>query len=161
MTAPPSWRWCPVLQRRSVRTPEHGTSIFQGTWQDAHGRTVGDGSLEGGPLVLQTFEGPSHCGWSSITFLHAAWPLGSAQSDPSDPWRQYARDPDGLLADRGHTSFEPDATLPADATFSGYSHGSWQLWTSPRDVDSAVYLVDTVTLAVERWPRIRPIALCM
>lgn len=49
-------------------------------------------------------------------------------------------------------SFEAAATLPQDATDSGFRSGSKELWQVPDD--SAIYVVDSET--TERWPAVVP-----
>ena len=108
------------------------------------------------PLELQFLEGPDHCGWTSVTFLHVAWPLGS-RTAPGDSSRQYLRDPHGVLG----VPFEPDAELPADARKTPYTGvGGWSLWTAPSDEDRAVYLVNQDRKITERWPRNVPFTAC-
>ena len=106
---------------------------LEGEWTDPNGDPVPDGLPGGEPLVLHTFEGADHCGWTSITFFNLSWPVGSEDG----PLRQYMRDPMDLFAD---VPFEPEATLPADATASGYHRGDWELWIADSDGDG-IYLV--------------------
>jgi hypothetical protein len=55
--------------------------------------------------------------------------------------------------------FDPDATLPNLATFTGWSRGRHQLWLSS-DKDAA-YLVDIDNpRAIERWPASKEPNLC-
>jgi hypothetical protein len=129
------------------------------SWTGPDGEPVPDG-LEGRPLVLHSFEGPDHCGWTSLTMLHLAWPLGT----PSErgEFRQYLRDPHGLLTQHMRVPFEPETTLPADAAATGYRVGAWELWIADSDARDAVYLVNgtgPVSL-VERWGRAAPPVLC-
>jgi hypothetical protein len=112
------------------------------------------------PLELAFHEGPDHCGWTSVTFLHTAWPLGS-QAGRGDPWRQYLRDPQAVLAEHLAVPFDPDAELPTDAVQSRYASGTgWFLWTAPSDEDVAVYLVNPGRGITERWARAPEPALC-
>jgi hypothetical protein len=51
-------------------------------------------------------------------------------------------------------SFDADATLPTDATFTGWRDGDRELWAEPREGDgrpTSVYVVSPD--GVERWPR--------
>jgi hypothetical protein len=124
---------------------------LEGEWTDPNGDPVPDG-LPSGPLVLHTFEGAEHCGWTSMTFLHLSWPVGAEDG----PFRQYARDPMDLFAE---VPFVPAATLPADANETGYQRGDWELWVADSDSDG-IYLVRGDPAGggtVERWPRTSPI----
>lgn len=121
----------------------------EGQWFDAAGEPLPD-------LVMTVSEGPDHCGWTSATFLHLAWPIGTDTSGQEDRWRQFIRDPQGLFTERLAVPFEVGAPLPDDATPFGYTRGEWQLWIAPSDQDEAVYLVrgDPESGGVwERWPR--------
>ena len=62
----------------------------------------------------------------------------------------FIRDPKGVFGDPALVEgFDPDATLPSDATYSGFRSETRQLWTAPSDPD-AVYVVEGDS--VERWP---------
>ena len=83
--------------------------------------------------IVTSFQGGDHCGWESVTFLV----LGD---------RQYIGDPRGVLADV--VWFDDHATLPADATDTGYRNEGRHLWMS---ADGEVaYLIDSNR--VEAWP---------
>ena len=137
------------------------TAGLVGPWQDSAGNTVPDGTnpADDHALLLHVLRGAEHCGWGSVIFLHTSWPLGTVTHGGSD-WRQYVRDPDGALGEAYGLSgpYDDNVTLPANATYSGYHRGTWQLWTSPSDADRAVYLVHNN--AVERWPRAPQPILC-
>ena len=95
-------------------------------WLDSEGNRVPTS-------IVTSFHGADHCGWKSVTFL-------------TFEDRQYIRDPRGVLADV--VWFDADATLPADATDTGYHHDGRQLWMS---ADGAVaYLIDGNR--AEAWP---------
>lgn len=109
---------------------------------------------------VQMYSGPSHCDWDEIIFLSIGWPLGTSidASDSADTIRQFVRDPSGTgaITNVSAGSFEPTATLPADASYSGYHTAEVQLWLTKSDPDSA-YVTDGTT--TERWPRAtRPVA---
>jgi hypothetical protein len=137
--------------------PDPVAAQVEGTWTDLGGAPAPDGT-EGRPLVIHTIEGPDHCGWSSVTMLHVGWPVGT----PTDGggFRQYLRDPHGVLRDRVRVAYEPEATLAEDAEPTGYRIGDWELWTAASDGDEAVYVVHDTDGIVERWGRARPPALC-
>jgi hypothetical protein len=136
----------------------------EGTWQDADGTPLPDGTdaADDFALVIHTLEGPDHCGWTSVTFLHLGWPLGTRTEPPGD-FRQYLRDPQGVLRERLVTPFGADGAFPADAEPTGFHRGGWELWTAPSDVDEAVYVVEGDPRAGgtwERWPRTTEIVAC-
>jgi Immunoglobulin-like domain of bacterial spore germination len=128
---------------------------IEGVWRDANGNPVPDGLPATEPLVLHAFEGAEHCGWTSVTFMTMGWPPGTETTD-SGPYREYYRDPAGLVSPSRDGSFAPNAALPADAASTGFHRHGWELWVAPSDSDEAVYVVngDPATGAVvERWPR--------
>jgi hypothetical protein len=104
-------------------------------WEDARGDRV--------PVTtIQSFRGAEHCDWEGVTFLT----LGEYGKAPAY-LRRPGRDLDGFLA----TTYEEDATLPADARDSGYRRDGRQLWLVPGR--TAAYLVSASDRAdVERWP---------
>jgi len=134
------------------------TSGLEGSWFDASGQPLPDGSppdMDG--TVLVVFRGAEHCRWGSASFMHIRWPVGI----PSDDWRQYVRDPEGLFDDGAlHIGYLDDTTLPPDATDTGYHRGPWHLWVSPSQAADAIYLANTDTGEVERWGRATPPILC-
>jgi hypothetical protein len=136
----------------TLRPPSTGTAAdaFEGPWTAPDGREVPSDPGRGTELAVT--EGPDHCGWTSATFLHLGWPVGTVATDP-DRVRQYVRDPQGLFADQLVAPFEPDAALPDDAADTGYHRGPIELWISPSDRDEAVYVVNVDTDVVERWTR--------
>lgn len=83
--------------------------------------------------TITSYQGAEHCGWESVTFL-------------TIDDQQYLGDPDGVLSDV--VWFDGDATLPADATDTGFHHKDRHLWISS---DQAVaYILDSNH--VEAWP---------
>jgi immunoglobulin-like protein involved in spore germination len=130
-------------------------TAVEGDWTAPDGTVTPNGE-PGGPLVLHAFEGPEHCGWTSITFMHLGWPVGTATDGFTDGTRQYLRDPQGLLGSMTNGAFRRDASLPEDAVDTGYHRGDWQLWVAPSDADRALYVVNADPAAhgvIERWPR--------
>lgn len=92
--------------------------------------------------------GPEHCGWQDAAFLG-----GSALTKPGEGPVAWVRDPDGVL-DRPEVqqAFQAKATLPADATSTGYHLFAVELWTAPSDDGEFVYLVNGHDRDdVERW----------
>jgi hypothetical protein len=112
--------------------------------QGGHGR-----SLSSDQLAMQT-RYPCDAGHAAV--LHLGRPLG-ASLDPLDRW-EYVRDPAGEFLEQGWLTapYDGDATLPADATDTGWTNGNVDLWISPSDLDDAVYLVRGDI--VERWSRV-------
>lgn len=123
---------------------------LEGTWTDADGNPVPDGDdpTDDFALTLHTLEGPDHCGWTSSTFLHVAWPLGSTSA--AGDFRQYVRDPQGVLSD--HLRSSDSVELPADAAPTGFRRGSWELWAGS-DADDALYAVNGDPEAGGTWER--------
>jgi hypothetical protein len=134
-------------------------------WYDRQGHRVPDGTDKESRFALELglSQGDEHCDWDSVTFLEIAWPLGSIVHSGEgirQRVRQYVRGPTDVLGDLPlRSSFDPNATLPPNATNTGYQSGDdWQLWTSPDDVDRQVYLVNGQQ--TERWPRTEYFLLC-
>jgi hypothetical protein len=104
-----------------------GAPEARGTWTGPAGRQ------------LTAYAGEEHCDWQSLTVLEL------------DDQRRYVRDPDGLVGPEWLTgTYEPRATLPGDATNTGFTHGDQQLWLSSDK--SAAYVV--AGDATEQWPGI-------
>ncbi|MBA3690553.1 MAG: Gmad2 immunoglobulin-like domain-containing protein [Actinobacteria bacterium] len=128
-------------------------AAVEGDWTAPDG-TVAPNGLSGAPLVLHTFEGAEHCGWTSVTFMSMGWPIGTEVASEGDAFRLYIRDPQGVLGTTTSGVFRAHATLPEDAVDTGYHRGDWQLWIAPSDADQAVYVVNADPAArgvVERW----------
>jgi hypothetical protein len=91
------------------------------------------------------------CDAGHAAILTVGRPLGAA-IDRLARW-EYVRDPAGEFLAQGWLTapFEGAASLPADAAYTGWTNGNVDLWTSPNDLDRAVYLVRGDV--VERWPR--------
>ncbi|MEP7054254.1 MAG: hypothetical protein ABI912_03310 [Actinomycetota bacterium] len=98
-------------------------------WTDANGDRVPT-------TIIESSQGPEHCNWQTATFLYL-----DKQS--------FIRDPEGVLSGtKFRTTFDPDTTLPADATNTGYRLGDRALWLA---VDKTAAYVVTGN-KVERWP---------
>jgi hypothetical protein len=95
------------------------------------------------------------CGDGTAAVLNIGRPLGVVQ-DRLIRW-EYVRDPDDqFLVQRWITEpFDGAATMPDDATYSGWTNGNVDLWISPTELDRAVYLIRGTS--VERWARTVPI----
>jgi hypothetical protein len=129
-----------------------------GPWEDRAGHVLPDGTdrLNDFALVVHVFSGHEHCGWTSITFMHLAWPPGKRVTS-FDHVRQFMRDPNGAYGGPGLSgSLDLRAELPADAQNTGFHQEGWTLWVDPEG--DFVYLVSDNR--VERWPRADPPVLC-
>jgi hypothetical protein len=71
--------------------------------------------------------------------------------------RRYIRNPPDW-SDSEATSYglldryDESASLPADATFSGFRTSQFELWTSPDTVETSVFI--KWADHIERWPRV-------
>ncbi|HEV2251265.1 MAG TPA: hypothetical protein VGT60_12245 [Candidatus Limnocylindria bacterium] len=106
---------------------------------------------------LDTIAGPSHCHWETATMLFIGWPPGTVSTSSAGA-RTYIRDPQGVYAPAYRDRLDLHATLPADATPTGYRLGPIELYLSPTDQDEAIYVV--APSGAERWPRVDPLRLC-
>jgi hypothetical protein len=134
-------------------------------WYDSQRRQVPDGTDKASRFALELAvrKGDKHCDWDSVTFLEIAWPLGTVVHSGEgvrQRARQYVRGPSSTLRDLSlRSSFDPNASLPENASDTGYqSSDDWQLWISPDDVDRHVYLLNGSR--VERWPRTVDFLVC-
>jgi hypothetical protein len=149
----------------SVESGAGGGSWPSAVWYDSQGHRVPDGTDKGSRFALELAvrQGDKHCDWDTITFLEIAWPLGSVVHSGEgvrQRVRQYVRGPSSELRELPlRSSFDPSASLPENATDTGYqSSDDWQLWISSDDVDRHVYLLNGAR--VERWPRTAEFILC-
>jgi hypothetical protein len=123
----------------------HGPAAsFIGPWMDGSGR----------PLdyhALGVFGGCS--GGEAVAILNLSWPVGSPHPERPGGERQFVRDPGAKQIGRGllESTFDGDATLPADATSTGFHRGDWTLWVTASDQHN-VYAAGRDR--VERWPRL-------
>lgn len=129
------------------------------SWTDAEGRELPDGVGEPDPdLVINTIQGPEHCGWEKAVLMHLSVPVGSV-SKSSDEVRQYVRDPDGVLGrPELMTAFDATATLPDDAEPTGIRNGSVELWVAPSSLEQEVYMGRDGMF--EAWPRATELIAC-
>jgi hypothetical protein len=104
-------------------------SIGLGIWTDSSGRPVPTATIE-------SWRGPEHCDWQSMTFLS----MGEAM---------YVREPQPGLGDYFTEPYRPHAELPAGAVDTGLERDGEHLWTSP---DEQRAFVGTKA-DVEVWPR--------
>ena len=102
--------------------------------------------------MIATFRGPEHCGWESAVFLHVGRPLVPDDKGREVSPRTYVRDPRGLFQDHVRVPFDEDARVPADGRYTGYHLDDVELWISPKEEESAVYVVRRD--GAERWPRL-------
>jgi hypothetical protein len=103
-------------------------------WRDAADRPLPT-------YAIHSHAGPGHCDWERAIFLS----LGREHT-------QYIRDPRHDLRDRTVMSFDPDVSIPADASDTGFHTEEWHLFTVPSG--RAVY-IRTSDGTYERWPRAR------
>ena len=91
------------------------------------------------------------CDRGSIALLALGSPLGT-RLDPL-VHREYLRDPKGEARAQAWLSgdYLAHTVLPADAVATGWTNGNIDLWTSPPDGESAIYVQRGQT--IERWPR--------
>lgn len=112
-------------------------------WTDREGNRVPTSTIA-------SFRGHEHCNWQSVTFLH----LGERERE-----RQYVRDPQGLLRrDRRLVQpFDGNATLPDDATDTGYRRAGRELWLSADGRIAYVVGPD----GTDAWPSTRELIACI
>jgi hypothetical protein len=106
-----------------------------GVWLDRHGGRV--------PTArVQSYPRDEWCGFSGVAYL---------QVGPNARARFYVRDAGGMLTKYLLVPYDGAATLPADATDSGWHRDGRELWLVPRG--ESVYLVSQTNPSdVERWP---------
>jgi hypothetical protein len=116
-----------------------------GAWTNGEGDAVAEGALRLSPGTNE------HCDWGSAAFLSIGLqePLISIDASWFD---QYVRDPQGLFADRLMAAFDPDASLPGDAIFTGYSTSTVRLWLADSTTSAAFLELSDGTF--EAWPRV-------
>jgi len=123
-----------LLATVAVTHHHRGFDIGATSWEMSRPHPKSDTVTEG--------NGSTGCDWQDLTILR--WNLD-----------QYVRDVNGKLARYTPVSFDPDATLPAGATFAGWHDGQRQLWTDPRsDKEGRLSIYIESPDGVERWPRI-------
>jgi hypothetical protein len=126
-----AWAECDLSEFPAKVTDTLGIDV----WEDASERRV--------PVTrIRSFQGAEHCDWQDITFLH----LG-----PDRDGDEYVRDPRGELAELLRTTYDGSATLPTDATNTGFRRDGRELWLDANH--DAAYLVSLKDAKdVERWP---------
>lgn len=111
-------------------------------WTDRDGRPV--------PTTdVTSFPGAEHCDWQDLTWLY----LGQSTDIDREFDTYLSGDIDGIFADQLTTRPDASATLPKDATDTGWQRDGRQLWlgTDPR----AAYLVSVDDPTdVQLWPAV-------
>jgi hypothetical protein len=127
------------------------TQDLVGTWQDASGRPLPDGTRGPDfPLVVHTIRGSGHCDWQDVIFLDLSWPVGTVHSrHVTDAVRQYVRDPDGKLSTHVLDPYDGSVSLPSKAAPTGITRFGNKLFIDP---DGAAY-VQRPSGMIERWGR--------
>lgn len=99
--------------------------------------------------VLAERPGPQHCEWDSASVLITGNEIGARYTSASD-MIEYVRDPDGAFGRAELTGgLDRNASVPDEATDTGFRRGPTQLWTVPGE-KSAVWMVEHD--GAERWP---------
>jgi hypothetical protein len=125
-----SWAHCDYAELPGSFAEETGRLI----WTDADGKPVPT-------LTLESYTGPEHCDWQSMTFL--------TLDDVT-----YVRDPQPELADYFEAAYAQHVALPPDVRDTGYEHNGDHLWISADKTKAFVGTADDVEL----WPReVRPL----
>jgi hypothetical protein len=92
---------------------------------------------------IQSFQGAEHCSWTDITLLLVG------REETAD-W--YVRDTSGGdFLELLRTTFANEATLPEDATDTGFRRDGRQLWIGPDE--EAAYLVSLDDAHLPSEPR--------
>jgi hypothetical protein len=126
-----AWAECDPAELPPSVTDALGIDV----WEDTSGRRV--------PVTrIRSFQGAVHCNWQDITFLH----LG-----PDPEGQEYVRDRHGEFAEQLRTTYDGSATLPPDATDTGFRRDGRELWLDANQ--NAAYLLSLRdSTDVERWP---------
>ena len=134
-----TWAQCDPSEFPASVTDALGIEV----WKDATGDRVPVTKIQSGP-------GPEHCNWQDITFLT----LGTENGE-----RQFLRDTTGELRQMLATTFDASATVPKQATDTGFERHGRRLWLHREGM--AAYLVDTNNpKKVERWPATKERVAC-
>lgn len=121
-----SWAHCDY----SELPPSFTDSIGLTVWTDADGAAA--------PTTeIQSWVGPAHCDWQSMTFLHVGEDA------------VFVRAPQPELEDFFASRFQTDVVVPKDATDTGFMTGEDHLWLA---ADEQVAYVGSARRA-EAWPR--------
>ena len=134
------WGLVAIAQCDPAELPAEVTEdLGIGIWENAAGRRA--------PFTrIHSRQGPEHCDWTDITFLLIG------PDDKNSDW--YVRDTKGEFADLLRGTFHGDATLPDDATDTGWHRSGRELWLAK----DAAYLVGVDD--VERWPAAKEPIMC-
>lgn len=130
------------------------TKDLVGSWQDAQGRSLPDGSTADGALVITTYLASASCdGPKDTVYLELAWPVGRPASaeERGDAARthHYARG-DTIEQRVSASGYAPDVVLPATARSTGFAREGNTL-----SIDPAGYAYVTRSDGqTERWPQI-------
>lgn len=116
--------------------PESVPNLYTQVWTDRNGHRVAT-------HLIQSYPGPAHCDWTSVTFL-----------DLNDREQEYLRDPDGIFAKDERVPYQAGGSVPGNARDTGYRRNGVALWLT----DDAAYVVGAT---VERWPRVPEAIGCM
>jgi hypothetical protein len=123
-----SWARCDHSELPRSSADSLGLQI----WTDASGDPVPTTKIESWP-------GPEHCGWESMTFLHL----------DSDTSAAFVRAPQPGLEDFFAEPYLEHAELPADAQDTGFTRDGRRLWVASDGQRVYVGTADDV----EVWPR--------
>jgi hypothetical protein len=135
-----AWADCDPAELPAEVTDEQNVGI----WEDASGERL---SVK----RVHSFQGAEHCDWTDVTFL-----LIGPREETAD-W--YVRDTKGEFPEFLRGTFAGNATLPNDATSTGWRRGGRELWLAPDK--QAAYLVDLDDPHdVERWPAAKEPIMC-
>jgi hypothetical protein len=127
-----SWASCDPAELPAGVTETLGLRV----WHDQEGHRV--------PVTTIThYPGPEHCDWQDITFLSMG--DGRTQYLGGGGTEEFAGQ------DLLETTYDGDATLPDDATDTGYEYDDWHLWLAADQSAAYVVGVDDPSHA-ERWP---------
>ncbi|WP_051551558.1 hypothetical protein [Nocardioides sp. URHA0020] len=111
-------------------------------WADADGRPVAT-------TEVMSYAGAAHCDWQDLTWLE----IGAATDADQDVDTYLSGDEDGALADFLSTTPDASATLPPDATDTGWQRAGRELWLGEHPRAAYLVSVDDRT-DVQRWPAV-------
>lgn len=139
-----AWASCDPAELGGEAAAELGVEL----WQDPDGRPV--------PTTdVTSHRGPEHCDWQDVTWLR----VGQDGELDEDFDEYLSGDDDGQFADYLTSTPDDAASLPRDATDTGWQRDGRELWLGERP--RAAYLVSLDDPSdVERWPATRKPILC-
>lgn len=131
-----AWASCDPSELGVEAAEELGIQL----WEDEYGDPVATSDVV-------SFPGAEHCDWQDTTWLRVG-----AASDIDRTYDEYlSNDDGGELADHLTTAADDSATLPGDATDTGWRRAGRELWIG--DHPRAAYLVSVDDERdVELWP---------